>query len=138
MREHMKQAADKVLSTGNNHAWLCERGYTFGYNTLVVDPLSFPIMKQTGLPVVFDATHAVQKPNALGHATGGDRSKVPFLINAAVSQGIAGIFMEVHEDPDKALSDGPNSVRLSHLHDLISYIKELDAWIKSHQLPPIY
>lgn len=136
--ENMKQAADKVLSTGNQHVWLCERGYTFGYNTLIVDPLSFPIMKKTGLPVVFDATHAVQKPNALGHSSGGDRSLVPHLLNAAVSQAIAGVFMEVHENPDQALSDGPNSVRLSQLESLLSYTIQLDQWIKSHDRPEIF
>lgn len=134
----MAKAAQKVASTGNNKIWLCERGYTFGYNALVVDFRSFPIMKSTGYPVVFDATHSVQKPGGLGGSSGGERQFVADLAISAVAQGIAGVFMEVHENPEKALSDGPNSVRLSQLEDLLKYLLELDSWVKSRNKPVIF
>lgn len=130
--EKMENAADKVASTGNNHIWLGERGTSFGYVDLIVDMRSFMIMKETAnKPVLFDATHAVQKPGELGSSTGGDRRYVAALAAAAVTQRIAGAFMEVHEDPDKALCDGPNSMRLSQLPGLVKSLVELDAFVKA-------
>lgn len=136
--ENMGEAAKKVQSTGNKNVWLCERGYSFGYQNLVVDYRNFPIMKRFGVPVIFDATHAVQRPGGLGSSSAGDRVFVPPLVAAAVVQGIAGLFMEVHENPEKAHSDGPNSIRLAHLEQLLSYIVELDAWAKSNPIPEIF
>ncbi len=133
--EAFQKAADKVRSTGNKNIWLCERGVTFGYGDLIVDYRNFPKMKKFGYPIVFDATHSVQRPK--GSSTDGDRTLVPDLATAAVSTGIAGLFMEVHEEPEKAMSDGPNSIRLSQLKDLISYLTELDSWIKSKPRPKI-
>lgn len=133
--EGMAPAAQKVVDTGNNHVWLCERGFTFGYNNLIVDFRAFPIMKQFGFPVVFDATHAVQRPAGMGNCSGGDRQFVGDLAISAVAQGIAGIFMEVHPEPEKAPCDGPNMVRFSQLEALLRYLIELDCWIKSQQKP---
>ena len=133
--ETMKRVIEKVESTGNKNTWLGERGFTFGYNNLVVDFRNFPIMKKIGKPVIFDVTHAVQQPGGLGNASGGDRRFVPNLAAAAVVQGIAGIFMEVHDQPEKALCDGPNMVRLSRLPDLLKHLIDLDAWIKKHPIP---
>jgi 2-dehydro-3-deoxyphosphooctonate aldolase (KDO 8-P synthase) len=134
--DNMPSIVKKAAATGNDHIWLCERGTTFGYHDLVVDYRNFAIMKETGYPVVFDVTHAVQRPGAMGTSTGGDRRLVPPLAVSAVAQGIAGIFMEVHECPEKAVSDGPNSIRLSDLEALIGYLQGLDAWTKEHQIPP--
>jgi 2-dehydro-3-deoxyphosphooctonate aldolase (KDO 8-P synthase) len=106
-----------------------------GYGNLSVDFRNFPVMKSFGKPVIFDATHAVQRPGGLGTATGGDRKFVPSLATAAVAQGIAGIFIEVHEQPEKALSDGPNLIRLSQLESLLKHLIDLDAWIKAHPMP---
>lgn len=136
--ENMKEAIKKVTSTGNEHVWLCERGFTFGYQNLVVDMRNFPIMKRFGKPVVLDATHSVQRPGGNGTSSAGDRVFVPTLLASAVVQGIAGIFMEVHPEPEKALSDGPNSVRLAHLENLLSYVIGLDSWAKSRPVPEIY
>ena len=133
--ENMQHAVKKVESTGNKNVWLCERGVSFGYNNLVVDYRNFPIMKRFGKPVVFDATHAVQQPGGQGNSSGGDRSFVASLAASAVTQGIAGLFMEVHENPEKALSDGPNSVRLSQLKELMLYLIDLDAWSKQRPIP---
>jgi len=130
-------AVKKVTSTGNEKVWLCERGYAFGYNNLIVDYRNFPIMKSFGHPVVFDATHSVQRPSGQGGSSGGNREFVPNLLSAAVAQRIAGIFMEVHDEPEKALCDGPNSVRLSQLEDFLKYIIDLDAWVKSRPWPEI-
>lgn len=135
--EVMQHALKKIQATGNQNAWLCERGYTFGYNNLVVDYCNFPQMKACNVPVIFDVTHSVQRPGGLGNASGGDRSLVPALAAAAVVQGIAGMFMEVHEQPEKALSDGPNSVRLSDLEKLLSYLIDLDQWAKEREIPEI-
>ncbi len=132
---NMPSIANKAVAEGNNHIWLCERGTTFGYHDLVVDFRSFATMKTTGFPVVFDVTHSVQRPGAMGTSTGGDRHFVPPLAVSAVAQGIAGIFMEVHEHPEKAVSDGPNSVRLSDLEALIGYLQDLDAWTKARTIP---
>lgn len=129
--EKMLGAADKVRSTSNHNVWLGERGTAFGYVDLVVDMRAFPIMKEFGCPVIFDATHAVQKPGELGPSSGGERRFVHSLATAAITQKIAGIFMEIHEKPENALSDGPNSVRLSQLPDLVISLRNLDAFIKS-------
>ena len=136
--EAMVHSANKVASTGNKNIWLCERGFTHGYGNLVVDYRNFPIMKETGYPVIYDATHAVQRPSSMGTCSGGDRQFVSDLAIAAVSQGIAGLFIEVHEDPDKAPCDGPNSLRLSQLEDFLKYILELDAWVKSTPRPEVF
>ena len=135
--QSMSHALDKVASSGNDKVWLCERGYAFGYNNLIVDYRNFPVMKATGAPVVYDATHSVQQPSGLGHASGGDRNLVPPLAAAAVVQGIAGVFMEVHEEPERAPCDGPNSVRLSDLERLISHLQKIDQLVKSDPIPQI-
>jgi len=127
----MKNVAAKISSTGNERIMLCERGYTHGYNNLVVDMRSLPIMAGTGYPVVFDATHSVQQPGGMGTKSGGDREMVPYLARAAVATGcIAGIFMEVHEDPDSAPSDGPNMIRLDNLKSILETLVEIDAIVK--------
>lgn len=135
--EAMHKALEKTESSGNQSIWLCERGYTFGYSNLVVDYRNFPIMKTFGKPIVFDATHSVQRPSGQGGSSGGNREFVPNLASAAVAQGIAGIFMEVHDNPEQALCDGPNSVRLSQLEELIRYLMDLDAWVKSRKTPEL-
>ncbi len=135
--ENMEHAAKKITETGNGQVWLCERGVSFGYQNLIVDPRNFPIMKRFGFPVVMDATHAVQQPGGKGSSSGGDRSLVPPIAATAVVQGIAGVFMEVHEEPERALSDGPNSVRLSQLEGVLRYLIDLDAWAKSNPVPQI-
>lgn len=135
MAEQMKDAVKKVRSAGSSNVWLGERGFTFGYNNLVVDYRNFPLMKSFNVPVLLDATHAVQRPGAHGNSSGGDRHFVGTLAAAAIVQGIAGLFLEVHDQPEKALSDGPNSLRLSDLHDFISYCLELDAFAKQHPVP---
>ncbi len=121
----MKFAAEKVSSTGNHMIMLTERGTTFGYNNLVVDMRSIPIMRNTGYPVVFDATHSVQLPGAAGGASGGQREFVEALARAAVAAGADGIFMEVHPDPDRALCDGPNMVPLSKLEDMLKGLLDI-------------
>jgi 2-dehydro-3-deoxyphosphooctonate aldolase (KDO 8-P synthase) len=127
----MKNVAAKIASTGNERIMLCERGYTHGYNNLVVDMRSLPIMASTGYPVVFDATHSVQQPGGMGTVSGGDREMVPYLARAAVATGcVAGVFMEVHEDPDRAPSDGPNMVRLDKLNEILETMVEIDGIVK--------
>ncbi|NDD54371.1 3-deoxy-8-phosphooctulonate synthase [bacterium] len=133
--EGMAQLAKKAASVGNEHVWFGERGTSFGYNNLVVDFRSFPVMKTTGHPVIYDVTHSVQRPGALGSSSGGERHFVPALAASAVVQGIAGIFMEVHEQPEVAHSDGPNSIRLSDLPALVQYLVDLDKWAKERPLP---
>lgn len=119
----MKNVADKIASTGNQRIMLCERGYTHGYNNLVVDMRSLPVMAATGYPVVFDATHSVQQPGANGVTSGGDRNMVPVLARAAVATGaVSAVFMECHEDPDRAPSDGPNMVRIDQLESMLTKI----------------
>lgn len=135
--DKMEHVIKKIASTGNKNIWICERGYTFGYDNLVVDTRNFPIMKRNGNPVVFDATHSVQRPGGLGNRSGGDREFIPTLAAAAVVQGIAGVFMEVHDNPEKALSDGPTVVRLSQLENLLRYLVDLDAWTKQNKLPEL-
>jgi 2-dehydro-3-deoxyphosphooctonate aldolase (KDO 8-P synthase) len=126
----MKHVADKALATGNQQIMVCERGASFGYNNLVSDMRSLAVMRDTGCPVVFDATHSVQLPGGAGGKSGGQREFVPVLSRAAVAVGIAGIFMETHPDPDKALSDGPNAWPLGKMEALLQTLIELDGAIK--------
>lgn len=127
----MRNVAAKIASTGNERIMLCERGYTHGYNNLVVDMRSLPIMAGTGYPVIFDATHSVQQPGGMGSSSGGDRQMVPYLARAAVATGcVAGVFMEVHEDPDSAPSDGPNMVGLDKLRSILEPLIEIDEIAK--------
>jgi 2-dehydro-3-deoxyphosphooctonate aldolase (KDO 8-P synthase) len=126
----MGNVVDKVLSTGNSQVILTERGASFGYNNLVSDMRSLPIMRGLGYPVVFDATHSVQIPGGLGGSSGGQREFVEYLARAAVATGIDGIFLEVHEDPEKALCDGPNSIRLDDLPAILRKLKAIDAIVK--------
>jgi 2-dehydro-3-deoxyphosphooctonate aldolase (KDO 8-P synthase) len=127
----MVAAADKVRSAGGNSVMLCERGTTFGYHNLVVDMRSLDVMAQSNCPVVFDATHSVQLPASQGYQSGGQREYVPVLARAAVAVGIAGLFMEVHPNPERALSDGPNAWPLELLDDLIRNLQELDTLVKA-------
>ena len=126
----MKNVVDKVLSAGNPNIILTERGASFGYNNLVSDMRSFPIMRGFGYPVIFDATHSVQIPGGQGTSSGGRREFVECLARAAVATGIDGIFLEVHEDPEKALCDGPNSVKLEDLPAILKKLKAIDAIVK--------
>ena len=127
----MKNVALKITESGNPHVMLCERGVSFGYNTLVNDMRALPIMAETGHPVVFDATHSVQQPGGAGTATSGDRRMVPYLARAAIAVGVAAVFMETHQDPDKAPSDGPNMVKLSDMPALLEQLVSIDRLIKS-------
>jgi len=122
----MGNVADKIASTGNENILLTERGASFGYNALVSDMRSLPQMAKTGYPVIYDATHSVQQPGGLGGSSGGDREMVPVLARAAIAVGVAGVFMETHQDPDNAPSDGPNMVRLENMEALLSKLKKLD------------
>ena len=128
----MKNVVEKVRSTGNERILLTERGASFGYNTLVSDMRSLPIMAQTGFPVVFDATHSVQQPGGLGSSSGGDRTMVPVLARAAVAVGVAAVFVETHPDPDKAPSDGANMMPLREMDGLIRVMKRIDLIAKSN------
>ncbi len=122
----ISKAAEKIASTGNNRIMLCERGVTHGYNNLVVDMRSLPIMERSGYPVVFDCTHSVQQPGGMGTSSGGDRSMVPYLARAAVATGcVNAVFIETHENPDSAPSDGPNMIPLSDLSALLESIKKV-------------
>jgi len=121
---------DKARSTGNEQIMVCERGFSFGYNNLVSDMRALAVMRETGCPVVFDATHSVQLPGGRGSASGGQREFVPVLARAAVGAGVAGLFMETHPDPDKALSDGPNAWPLGRMEALLTTLKELDRIVK--------
>ncbi len=127
----MLHVVEKARQTGNNNIMVCERGVTFGYGNLVSDMRSWAIMRETNCPVVFDATHSVQLPGGQGSVSGGQREFVPVLARAAVAVGIAGIFMETHPEPDKALSDGPNSWPLQQMRDLLTTLKGLDELIKA-------
>lgn len=131
----MANAIKKVASTGNRRILLTERGTTFGYNNLVVDMRGLSIMKDTGYPVIYDATHSVQLPGGKGDASGGQREFVWPLARAAVGLGVAGLFMEVHPDPDRALSDGPNSVRLSDVGGQLKALAKLDKITKRVNFP---
>jgi 2-dehydro-3-deoxyphosphooctonate aldolase (KDO 8-P synthase) len=127
----MQNVVDKARSTGNEQIMVCERGFSFGYNNLVSDMRSLSVMRSTGAPVVFDATHSVQLPGGKGTASGGQREFVPVLARAAVAAGVSGLFMETHPDPDKALSDGPNAWPLARMEALLTTLKELDQAVKS-------
>jgi len=126
----MQNVVDKARSTGNAQIMVCERGFSFGYNNLVSDMRSLAVMRATGCPVVFDATHSVQLPGGQGDSSGGQREFVPVLARAAVAAGVAGIFMETHPDPAKALSDGPNAWPLDRMKSLLATLKELDIAVK--------
>ena len=127
----MQNVVDKARSTGNQQIMVCERGFSFGYNNLVSDMRSLMVMRSTGCPVVFDATHSVQLPGGKGAASGGQREFIPVLARSAVAAGIAGLFMETHPDPDKALSDGPNAWPLDRMESLLTTLKALDAAAKA-------
>ena len=127
----MQNVVDKARSTGNESIMVCERGFSFGYNNLVSDMRSLAVMRRTGCPVVFDATHSVQLPGGQGSASGGQREFVPVLARAAVAAGVAGVFMETHPDPSKALSDGPNAWPLARMKSLLSTLVALDRTVKS-------
>jgi 2-dehydro-3-deoxyphosphooctonate aldolase (KDO 8-P synthase) len=128
----MANVVAKARATGNDQIMVCERGVSFGYNNLVSDMRALMVMRATGCPVVFDATHSVQLPGGQGHASGGQREFVPVLARAAVAAGIAGLFMETHPDPDKALSDGPNAWPLAKMEALLATLKSLDETVKHH------
>lgn len=127
----MTNVVDKARSTGNDRIMVCERGVSFGYNNLISDMRGLAIMRATGAPVVFDATHSVQMPGGLGSASGGQREMVPVLARAAVAAGVAGLFMETHPKPEEALSDGPNSWPLALMQPLLEQLKALDEVAKS-------
>ena len=127
----MGNVVTKAKSTGNGGIMVCERGFSFGYQNLVADMRALPVMRATGCPVVFDATHSVQLPGGRGASSGGQREFVPVLARAAVAAGVAGVFMETHPQPDKALSDGPNAWPLDRMEPLLSTLKSLDAAVKS-------
>src|SRR5208337_3270467 len=126
----MQNVVDKARSTGNTQIMVCERGFSFGYNNLIADMRSLAIMRETGCPVVFDATHSVQLPGGKGDASGGQREFVPVLARAAVAAGVAGVFMETHPQPDKALSDGPNAWPLARMQSLLETLLEIDRAVK--------
>ncbi|MDF3415747.1 3-deoxy-8-phosphooctulonate synthase [Sulfitobacter sp. M57] len=130
----MGNIVDKIESTGNKNILLTERGTAFGYNTLVADMRSLPQMAQTGYPVVMDATHSVAQPGGLGGSSGGQREFAPVMARAAVAIGVAAVFLETHEDPDTAPSDGPNSIYLDQMPGLIKTLMQFDALAKSHPL----
>jgi len=126
----MQNVVDKARSTGNQHVMVCERGFSFGYNNLVSDMRSLSIMRATGCPVVFDATHSVQLPGGQGSASGGQREFIPVLARAAAAAGVAGLFMETHPRPEEALSDGPNAWPLARMEPLLATLVELDRAVK--------
>jgi len=126
----MQNVVDKARATGNQQILVCERGFSFGYNNLVTDMRGLAVMRATGCPVVFDATHSVQLPGGQGGSSGGQRQFIPVLARAAIGAGVAGIFMETHPDPDKALCDGPNSWHLGLMEELLVTLKELDTAVK--------
>jgi 2-dehydro-3-deoxyphosphooctonate aldolase (KDO 8-P synthase) len=128
----MANVIAKIRSVGNDDVMVCERGASFGYNTLVSDMRALPILAQTGCPVVFDATHSVQQPGGRGTASGGQREFAPVLARAAVAVGVAAVFMETHPDPDKAPSDGPNMIPMKQLPGVIEMLLELDRFAKAH------
>ena len=130
----MKHVIAKITEAGNDKVLVCERGVTFGYNTLVSDMRALPILAATGFPVVFDATHSVQQPGGQGGRSGGQREFVPVLARAAVASGVAAVFVETHEDPDRAPSDGPNMVHLKDLPGLLATLQDFDRLAKAHPL----
>jgi 2-dehydro-3-deoxyphosphooctonate aldolase (KDO 8-P synthase) len=127
----MKNVVEKAKATGNENIMVCERGVSFGYNNLVSDMRSLVVMRDTNCPVVFDATHSVQLPGGQGDSTGGQREFIPVLARAAIAVGISGLFMETHPNPEKALSDGPNSWPLSKMKSLLENLKRLDEITKA-------
>lgn len=127
----MKNVIEKARSTGNEQIMVCERGASFGYNNLVSDMRSLAVMRETGCPVVFDATHSVQLPGGQGGTSGGQREHIPVLARAATAAGISGLFMETHPKPEEAKSDGPNAVRLSQMKALLTTLKTIDETVKS-------
>lgn len=127
----MKNVVDKALTTGNKNIMVCDRGVSFGYNNLVSDMRSMAVMRDTGCPVVFDATHSVQLPGGQGSVSGGQREHVPVLARAAVAAGLSGVFMETHPNPAEALSDGPNAWPLDKMESLLSMLKNIDDVVKS-------
>jgi 2-dehydro-3-deoxyphosphooctonate aldolase (KDO 8-P synthase) len=128
----MKQVVDKAHSTGNRQVMVCERGFSFGYNNLVVDMRGLAAMRETGCPVVFDATHSVQLPGGQGTSSGGQREHISVLARAAVAAGVSGVFMETHPKPDEALCDGPNSWPLALMGELLETLAELDRTVKKN------
>jgi 2-dehydro-3-deoxyphosphooctonate aldolase (KDO 8-P synthase) len=130
----MKNSVTKVESTGNKNIMVCERGASFGYNTLISDMRSLPILAQMGYPVVFDATHSVQQPGGMGTSTGGQREFIPVLARSAVSIGVAAVFIETHQDPDKAPSDGPNMMKLKDMPALLETLMAFDRLAKSNPI----
>jgi len=128
----MQHVADKAKSTGNQQIMLCDRGTSFGYNTLISDMRGLPVMRAMDCPVVFDATHSVQQPGGQGGSSGGQREFVPVLARAAVAVGVAGVFMETHPDPEKALSDGANSWPLHKMEALLETLMAIDSTVKKH------
>jgi 2-dehydro-3-deoxyphosphooctonate aldolase (KDO 8-P synthase) len=129
----MQNVVDKAKSTGNEDIMVCERGFSFGYNNLISDMRSLAVLRGTGCPVVFDATHSVQLPGGKGDASGGQREFIPVLARAATAAGIAGLFMETHPDPDKALSDGPNAWPLDKMSALLETLQAIDASVKKDE-----
>lgn len=129
----MRNVVDKMRAEGNEQLMVCERGVSFGYNTLISDMRGLAILRETGCPVVFDATHSVQQPGGLGGVSGGQRQFVPLLARAAVASGVSGLFMETHPEPDKALSDGPNMWPLQYMKELLEELMEIDALVKRHR-----
>jgi len=130
----MGNVVDKARSTGNESIMVCERGFSFGYNNLVSDMRSLAILRETGAPVVFDATHSVQLPGGQGSSSGGQREFVPVLARAAIAAGVSGVFMETHPEPEKALSDGPNAWPLGMMPELLETLIDLDRLVKSREL----
>ncbi len=128
----MGNVVDKARATGNTSIMVCERGVSFGYNNLVSDMRSLAVMRSTGCPVVFDATHSVQLPGGKGNVSGGQREQVPILARAAIAAGISGLFMETHPDPENALSDGPNAWPLDKMQGLLEVLVALDSTVKTH------
>jgi 2-dehydro-3-deoxyphosphooctonate aldolase (KDO 8-P synthase) len=131
----MQNVVDKARSTGNEQIMVCERGFSFGYNNLVSDMRSLAIMRSTGCPVVFDATHSVQLPGGKGTASGGQREFIPVLARAATAAGVSGLFMETHPDPASALSDGPNAWPLDRMRELLEVLQAIDASVKKSEFP---
>jgi 2-dehydro-3-deoxyphosphooctonate aldolase (KDO 8-P synthase) len=126
----MRNVLDKILSAGNDQVILTERGVSFGYNNLVSDMRSLVVMRDLGYPVMFDATHSLQLPGGLGDVSGGERKYIPALARAGVAAGVDALFMEVHEDPDHAMSDGPNSLKLEDFEGLLKIVKRVDALVR--------
>jgi len=129
----MEQVVKKCHEVGNQDIWLCDRGTSFGYNTLISDMRGLPIMRRTGCKIVFDATHSVQQPGGQGATSGGQREFVPVLARAAVAVGVDGLFMETHPEPAKALSDGPNMLPLSVMEEMLTVLAELDQVTRAHR-----